>query len=213
MNKINFLHIGKTGGSAVKFALNQWGNPQLKLHGHATNMAGIPEKEKIFFFLRDPISRFISGFYSRQRKGQPRYYSEHSPLESKVFATFKTPNELTLALINSNLDNHELAKQAMLSIEHFSHLHKWFISLDYFKSRLDDVLFIGFQSQLNLDFDRLKIILKAPEHICLPVDEVDAHRNPAGLDYRFDKVASDGLLQWYADDYEFLKFCENINFS
>ncbi len=41
-------------------------------------LRNITEGEGIIFFLRDPTSRFVSGFYSRQRQGQPRYYSPWS---------------------------------------------------------------------------------------------------------------------------------------
>lgn len=83
--KVHFLHIGKTGGSAVKFALKEYSKTswcKITFHDHKTSLSDIPEGEKIFFFLRDPISRFISGFYSRQRKGLPRYYSEWTSEEN-----------------------------------------------------------------------------------------------------------------------------------
>jgi len=74
---IHFLHIGKTGGSAIKYALTQYsvsGRYAIYLHSHNFRLRDVPIGESVFFFLRDPISRFKSGFYSRQRQGQPRYF-------------------------------------------------------------------------------------------------------------------------------------------
>ncbi len=74
MQKIHFLHIGKTGGTAVKYALSSYSKNEkyeIILHGHETKLKDIPNGEKFFFFLRNPITRFTSGFYSRKRQGRP----------------------------------------------------------------------------------------------------------------------------------------------
>ena len=35
------------------------------LHRHAVRLRDVPVGEKFFFFVRDPVSRFVSGFHSR----------------------------------------------------------------------------------------------------------------------------------------------------
>ena len=54
------------------------------------------------FFVRDPISRFVSGFNSRLRKGLPKMYFPWAPGEKLAFSRFATPNQLALALSSSD---------------------------------------------------------------------------------------------------------------
>jgi hypothetical protein len=211
--RIHFLHIGKTGGSAVKSVLKEFiETPQyiLNLHGHATALNDVPEGNSVVFFLRDPVSRFVSGFYSRKRKGQPRYYSEWSPKEKEVFEHFATPNEIAISLANDQSEDHSLAKMAMESVQHFKPYSKWYVDFDYFKLRLDDILFIGFQESLDADFMALKNILKIPQDITLPTDDIIAHRNPKGIDKSICENGIEALREWYSDDLKFISLCKEI---
>lgn len=207
--KVHFLHIGKTGGSAIKSVLNNFlETPKysITLHNHDTSLKDIPKGESVIFFLRDPVSRFISGFYSRQRKGQPRYYSEWSPKEKEVFERFSTPNEIAVSLVNESA----FAIMAMKSVQHFKPYNKWYIDVDYFKSRLDDILFIGFQESLDSDFVKLKRILGIPDDINLPTDDVAAHKNLKNVDKSIDESGIDALKEWYSDDAKFIELCKKI---
>lgn len=207
--RVHFLHIGKTGGSAIKSILNNFlETPKysIKLHGHGTSLKDIPKGDSVIFFLRDPVTRFISGFYSRQRKGQPRYYSEWSLKEKEVFEHFSTPNEVAVSLASEQAS----AKMAMKCVQHFSRYSKWYVDLDYFKSRTDDILFIGFQESLDSDFERLKSILGIPEEINLPTDDTTAHRNPNNVDKSIDENGIEALKKWYLEDTKFIELCKEI---
>ncbi|MCP3852506.1 MAG: sulfotransferase family 2 domain-containing protein, partial [Gammaproteobacteria bacterium] len=203
------MHIGKTGGSAIKSVLNDFlETPKysITLHGHGTSLEDIPKGDSVIFFLRDPVTRFVSGFYSRQRKGQPRYYSEWSPKEKEVFEHFSTPNEVAVSLANEQ----ESAIIAMKSVQHFSRYKKWYVDFDYFKSRVEDILLIGFQESLDSDFERLKSILGIPEEINLPVDDVAAHKNPKNVDKSIDENGIEALKKWYSEDAKFIELCKEI---
>lgn len=79
--KIHFLHIGKTGGSAIKSALKEHlTTPKYEviLHGHNTSISDLPRNEKFFFFLRHPVTKFISGFIAVNAKG------DHATIQSGV---------------------------------------------------------------------------------------------------------------------------------
>jgi len=92
--RAHFLHIGKTGGTAVKTALKplvRSGPFDLDLHRHPFTLAKIPEGEVFFFCLRDPIERFVSGFSSRQREGRPRHYRPWGPNERLASAASRQP--------------------------------------------------------------------------------------------------------------------------
>ncbi len=213
---IHFLHIGKTGGTAIKSILQNYLETDqyyIILHHHNISLKDIPKGEYVIFFLRDPISRFISGFYSRQRKGQPRYYFEWSNEEKEIFETFLLPNQLAISLADKNSKNYKLSLRAMKNIQHFRTYKNWYSSLEYFNSRINDILFIGFQESLDNDFIRLKQILNIHESVKLPIDEITAHKNPKNIDKYIDKKGILKLKQWYHDDFEFILRCKKMNFN
>jgi hypothetical protein len=210
---VHFMHIGKTGGTALKHALNKnrlTPNHTIFFHPHKTKLSNLPPGELFFFFLRDPVSRFVSGFYSRKRRGQPAYHAPWSSAEACAFARFKTPNELAEAL-NTGVAAQRDAEKAMSAIYHLRHPYLyWFHSIDYFLSRQEDIFFIGFQETLVEDFSRLKAKLQLPEQVQLPTTSRFMHRNPAHFDRRLSDRAVGNLRQWYADDYRLLDLCMTI---
>ncbi|MCD6143412.1 sulfotransferase family 2 domain-containing protein [Thermococcus sp.] len=211
---VHFLHIGKTGGTSIKYAL-RWNfftkNYIISLHRHSTTLEDIPEGEYVFFFVRDPIGRFVSGFYSRLREGKPRHYKPHTPEEKKAFSKFKTPNELAEALSSSDSEIKKAAMDAMKAIGHVKTSYwDWFKDEDYFTSRVNDIVFVGRQEYLSQDFEKLKKILGLPPSLTLPQSDVLAHKTPDYYDKRLSELAVKNLRKWYKKDYEFLKLCEEL---
>jgi hypothetical protein len=214
--RVHFLHIGKTGGTAIRESLRHLDTSQdckLVFHSHGTSIADVPSGEKVVFFLRDPISRFISGFYSRKRKGKPRHHAEWSKVERRVFEAFETPNELAIALLDSESSNRSVALEAMNHIRHLWHYNEWLVSTAYLESRSNDIMFVGFQESLDRDFEKLKAILNLDDEILLPTDQVGAHKSPPGLDKSLDDKARLNLKKWYEEDYEFFSYCKSLNFE
>lgn len=211
---VHVLHIGKTGGTAVKAALREHcdrGDFMITLNPHNVSLKDIPQGDQVVFFLRDPIARFVSGFVSRRRKGQPRYYTEWSNGEKEAFEHFSTPNALALALTSEDPEEQAAARRAMLAIEHVKDSYmRWFESEAYFQSRLSAIALIGFQETLNEDFERFKRMFNLPSDLVLPSDPVKAHRNPDNLDTSLDELALDNLREWYKADLAFEKVCRQL---
>src|SRR6056297_1151120 len=209
----HFLHIRKTGGTAIKEALkniNKGKKYYLSLHAHKTRLCDIPEGEKVFFFLRDPVTRFVSGFNSRLRQGWPMYNSPWNNAEQNAFSLFPTANALAEALYFQS----GKAQWAMRNIRHVNSSYAdWFDSIEYLKKRKDDILFIGFQESFDQDFHILINILGLPEYITLPKDEVLAHKTPEEYDVSLSCKAIENLSIWYKKDYEFYQFCKNLKVS
>jgi Sulfotransferase family len=234
--QVHMLHIGKTGGTAIKASLrenadrtrlvrshagtiikasywqtSQRRNLEFRLYSHGYTLRDVPVGEKLFFFVRDPLARFVSGFYSRLRQGQPRVMNPWNPTEAVAFARFQTPNALATALASRDSSTRAAAEAAMRGITHVgSSYWDWFHELAYFERRLDDVLLIGFQETLDSDFETLKSLLNLPSHVRLPTDAVASHRSPPGFDRTLDATSQAVLREWYARDYEFIELCRSL---
>jgi hypothetical protein len=212
--RVHFLHIGKTGGTAVRHALREHPSTRrfiILLHPHEVKLQDIPIGDGVIFFVRDPITRFVSAFYSRQRQGQPRYLSPWSPAEKDAFDYFKTPNQLAVALSSADAAERARAEKAMRDISVVKDSYwTWFESEQYFASRAADIFFVGFQERLNEDFEAVKSQLGLPADMKLPADDVQAHRNPVHLDRKLDDRAVSNLNEWYKDDFRFIRLCEAL---
>jgi hypothetical protein len=202
--KAHFLHVGKTGGTAIKNALRPHrsrGPYELFLHGHSVSLRDIPPGDKVFYLLRRPESRFVSSFYSRLREGRPRLVIPWRTLEAVAFKEFQTAPQLAKALRSPDP---ELAGRARLAMQNIFHLrdsfYRWFESEDYLASRRDDILFVGFQERLNQDFPKLLELLGLEGRASLPDDDVKAHRNPASAEKTLDDEAKANLAWWYYID-------------
>lgn len=214
---IHYLHIGKTGGSAIKNAIHGENERErividniiFYLHGHPITMQQIPKGEKVLFFLRDPTKRFISAFYERFTKEKHPSFP-WSQDEHEAFNNFKTPNELACALSSNKDITRRQAEAAMNTIEHIrSPLISWVKSTSYLQERRNDVIMIGLQEMLNEDFLSLKNMLKLPDHIQLPSrGDIKSNTMPKGLDTNLSPTAESNLRQWYAKDYELVQIAK-----
>jgi hypothetical protein len=206
----HFLHIGKTGGTAIKHAISASGRGDILLHGHGVKLKHVPEGERAFFFVRDPVSRFVSGFNSRMRKGQPRRNNEWKPEEAIAFSRFQSPNALAIALSSTDGAEQQAAIAAMGAINHirFSLWH-WLGTPDALHRRREDILFIGQQECLDEDVSVLAHRLGF-SHLKLPDGDVAAHRVPPHMDQTLTSVAITNLRRWYAADYSAIAQCRDI---
>lgn len=205
--RAHYLHVGKTAGTALKVALRPVataGSYRLDLHGHEFTLAQVPAGEKFFFATRDPIARFVSGFYSRQRRGEPPFV--WSAGEVRAFQEFRTANELA-----EQIDSNPSARAAMRAIVHVqSPYSAWFGAPDDLLGRLDDLLFILRLERMADDFPRLLLRLGLEGRTALPAGDVGSHRGDPGVDRTLSARAVANLHAWYDDDYRFVELCESI---
>lgn len=203
-DRIHMLHIGKTGGTALKHALEaaEFGpRRRMVMHGHEVGLADIPVGDGVIFVVRDPISRFVSGFHSRQRQGRPRYFSPWKAGEAEAFARFETPEALALALGSDDPSERDAAVAAMADIRHVrDRLSGWLGSPELLRARREDVVFAGRVETLDADIGRLAIRLGL-DALELPTDATAAHRSPVRPEPLSTRAIA--LLEdWYADDVE-----------
>lgn len=204
MAPLHFIHIPKTGGTAIKDALRSWEDrgDSVILHPHKYTLRRVPLGHTAFFCLRKPEDRFVSAFFSRKRKGAPRYHFEWTAEERWAFGRFDSANQLGEALISDHAALREDAKRAMNGIRHIKDGYpRWLGSFKNFLASVPSVTYIGLQETLNTDFENLKKICGWPDDLALPTEDVRAHRNPYQKDDKYlSEEARKGINRWYRSD-------------
>ncbi len=211
---LHVFHIGKTGGTALREPLLEYGSAsqyELLIHGHDFTLPDVPVGEKFMFVVRDPLSRFVSAFNGRLREDRPRYHYPWRDEEKVAFAIFKTPDQLATALSSSDAAERKQAEDAMHGIGHVNTPYSyWFGDEKAFRARAPDLFFIGFTEQLDDDFELLKRKLGLPPEARLPQDEMLAHRSPAGFADHLRDVAQANLERWYERDLALVRLCHEL---
>jgi len=211
---LNVLHIGKTGGTALKHVLAECASSsryELLFRGHEVTLADVPKGEQYMFLIRDPLSRFVSAFNGRLREDRPRYHYPWREEERIAFARFKTPDELAVALSSDDDEERQAAERAMRGIGHVNTPYTvWFPDESAFRARLGDLFFIGLQDRLDDDFELLKTKLGLPPETLLPRDETTAHKSPSGSQTQLSDAGRANLERWYAGDVAFVQLCREL---
>jgi hypothetical protein len=211
---LNVLHIGKTGGTALKHVLQEnagTSHYQLLFRGHDVTLADIPPGEQFMFLIRDPLTRFVSAFNGRLREDRPRYHYPWRDEERVAFAIFKTPDQLAVALSSEDDEERRQAEAAMHGIGHVNTPYTfWFPHESAFRARLSDVFFIGLQDRLDDDFELLRRKLRLPDGVAMPHDETAAHKTPAGFTSQLSDRGRTNLERWYARDVAFVGLCREV---
>ncbi len=204
---IHLLHLPKTGGSALAEALWPYRlDYRIEIHGHRTTLADIPEQEVAIFSVRDPLSRFCSGFNSRLRQGRPRNDVPWSEREAAAFARFATPNDLAEGLCAADEDRRRQAEAAVEAIPHLAPLRQWIGSRAQVDARRDATHILA-QASLDADFEALKLTLGLPAEATLPADPVRAHRTPPGFSTALSAPGRRAVMAFYRDDYPIYRYC------
>jgi len=213
---VHFIHVGKTGGSAIKQAIREAGEPETRfgkifLHPHPFTLAEVPPDHPVFFSVRDPMARFVSSFYSRLRKGRPKYFREWTDSEREVFTLFETPQALAAGLVSSDAPIRTKALAAMSEIRQLRReMRIWLESPALLKQRSGSIVYIARQETLAQDWEQIKEVLALPDDLELPSDPKAAHRSGGSEDRSLDQTATRALMRWYAKDYRLLAFCERL---
>lgn len=210
--RMHFLHIGKTGGTAIKHVLRD-GRPtrfRVLLHPHRVRLTDVPTGEKAVLVVRDPVGRFVSGFNSRLRRGGPAHPREWRPSEASLFERFPTPESLALGLGSTDAAKAAAAREAMEAVPHLrDHQVAWVGDLETLRARRGDLLIVGRQWALAEDFGRLADLIGLPTR-SLPSGETLSNRTPGGFSATLSDQATAAVRQWYADDYAFLAELERL---
>jgi hypothetical protein len=218
---VQLIHVSKAGGSVLRYAIrearrtnggkleSQWG--PIWGHNHLFRISDLEPGDMAVFALRDPITRFVSGFYSRLREGAPRYHIRHTPAERRAFEWFPTPQALADSLAEKRGKDHRRATIAMDSIGHVKRrMTFWTGKPDYLRGNLDRILYIARQETLSEDWEKLKELLDMPREVMLSGDDTIAHRTAYVGDRTINEKGTRALRKWYAEDYELLAIADQF---
>jgi len=208
---LHFLHIGKNAGTQIKHIGDQItrGSQRYRFvrHPHRRTLDDVPAGQKYFFSIRDPITRFKSGFYSRKRKGQPRIYSEWTAEEALAFQHFEHANELAEALYEDS-ERGRLAYSAMRSISHVArHQVGWLGEHGFFLETRPPVHIIR-QERFDEDLAGLLRRLELDIEVSLSPDPKIVHRNDYQRTPPLSALAVGHLRVWYSADFVLYRLCE-----
>jgi hypothetical protein len=222
---LHFIHIGKTGGSAIKHILRRSGRAHwptkppdgipetpyghIQLHPHRYKLKDVPQGEYAFFCLRDPIDRFFSAWYSRATEGRPRYYFPWSDGERHAYEQYPTPQALVGALASADEETHAHAKRAMNSIQHVSPMVRRLAPPEKLEPQLDRIVYIAKQETLDQDWENIKVLLQLPPRLWLPKGFA-AHKRDAPPDKSLDRGGREALQRYYARDYKLVRYCDQV---
>lgn len=209
---LHLLRPGKTGGTALGHVMRTTpaANYRFQLHMHQDTLADIPVGEQVCFAIREPASRFVSGFNSRLRQGGTVHHRPWDAAEAEAFGHFPSPEELALGLY---ADDPEVAARAARAMDAVSHLRRhqvrWVGDLATLNARAGDMFVIFRQWSLDEDFGRFVDLVGLPAGTSLPQGEI-AHRTPGEMKKGLSEQAKQNVLRWYADDVEFLAELERL---
>jgi hypothetical protein len=214
-NEIHFLHIGKTAGTQIK-RLSEGVNRQFPdrpiiPHTHDFFYKHLPPTAKYFFSIREPISRFRSGFYSQKNHGRPAFDVAWTEHEKITFAEFEHANDLAESLFAEGALGRR-AWAAMNSIRHTSQNQS-----DYFYIRghflqLTPPIWIIRQERFDEDFG---IFLRragydiALEDLQAPHEDIRSRNSGDYTDIPpISDKGKENLRRWYAQDIIFHDVCD-----
>ena len=209
----HFLHLPKTGGTALRHAIGavQSANHTIMFHPHSVRLRDLPDDDAFFFTVRDPVARFVSAFNSRSREGAPRYATPWTASERAFFTRYSTANQLGLALASSHSGVRRDAERAIRSVRLLrSSYWDWFGSERVLRRNVHRVLWVGWVPTLNADFERLRRVLALPATVALPADDVMAHRAPGRMPSPLEARAASAIRMWCSADYEFLALLADL---
>jgi len=201
------LHIGKTGGSFLRSVLRhneaRWQAPlHLLSHGATarSTLKRFGEDRRLAFVVRDPVARFVSAFYSRQRQGRPTYNSQWSAEEAAAFLWFDSAEALALALTG---DDERLKSAALFAFDAIQHLkgdlRHYLGGVEALLAERDNIAVCVDLPQLNAHLPAIMARLGVADYDMPPKPR--AHAAPAPLP-KLSAQADAALRAHWAEEFE-----------
>ena len=241
----HFIHIGRCAGTVIqkkfqeKFRYEQMSKHSIKIttekseiwfHSHKISLDMIPLGHKVFFVIRNPIERFISGFNRRLIRGSPSSMknlrftllreepgsNNWNSEEKLVFTKYNSVLEFIESMFSANKSLRNESLRNLRKIKHLGVLGSYwdfFANKEYLESRKEDILFALRLENLDADFSVLLGMLGISNPFKLPQLGAEANSNPTKTDIN---LLSPRLIRkmekFLQKEFLFLDFCKTNNF-
>ena len=212
---MNYLHIPKTAGTLFKNCQKlNIDLPFSIIENHEA--ATIERNHNVCFALRDPWTRFASGYWERvtnkqrenlnndeaNKKFRRRGYLNLSRFEKKIFTLYPTPNDLVTGFRTDALLYHKLQDERDLNVL-FRSLTFWLGDFEKYVNHYSRKVVCVY------DLEHLTEIFKTKYNIELPTDPFLARsRKQFELEQSYD-ISPDNLewfMQWREQDYQLIEY-------
>lgn len=211
---LQFLHIGKTGGSFVRAVVNSLPpehraqfrllHHDAKLHQAVETRPGMP----VFFSVRRPEDLFVSAFNSRLRQGRPLYDRPWNPREEIAFSVFETPNQLAEALSAQDRLQQAAARLSMFAINHVRQGLRWYLmNIENLERHREHIAFVLLQESLDEDLRAFAARFGVPLDSAEQLFGERVHGAEANSATDLSERAVANLQQWYHDDIQIYDWC------
>ena len=204
-----FVHIPKTGGTAIKHWLKSSNHcPSIASYYHeeTTQTAQFYQQHPITI-IRDPIDRFLSTFYY-WKYGSEDISAWRRPNNWHKADNIDTPEKLITILANKNHPQHQQTVRDILSNDHITWQH-FLPQSHWINSPEADITFVCYhpkqlQQQLQHALDQLHIPCKIEQ---LPIKNQSRHK--ANHQAKLSPAAIQWLKQYYQKDFTlYQKYCQ-----
>ncbi len=216
MKLIYWLHIPKTGGMCCQNSLD-WLPPSIgnniesMITSNDYRIIRCPHEqifqpltnEQYIFFVRSPIDRFVSGFISRLRQGQPLLKILYSEAERQTFALYPSPEHLANDLYHDNPQTQTIARECLQSIIHLRLSLKTYLnSCQYLETYQNQIFYVGRTEHLTDDFNLLTNRLGLL-NLNLVTDPIQCHVTPSKYQHlkNISSTAKHNIMMYYLEDY------------
>ena len=210
--KYLLLHIGKTGGTSLGTLIRSLKSqdPTLRISklGHKWTLPVLARKRpnsKIGFVIREPASRFVSGFNSRLRSGRPAHESVWKTHEAIVYSFFPTANDLAESLCSDDERLRSAAEFAMKNIMHLRRGYEMHLggieTLKKLESRIYCVCDLEDLNKHVYDFFKPLGLKEAQiaDHL--------EHRHQGAASPPLSDLAMQNLRKYWAREFEIYEYC------
>lgn len=173
---ITQVHIPRTGGTALREALRA--HPFWRMAGHSDRLEDVTTP-LCTVTVRDPVARFLSVCAWGRDVLRSAGYRDAEALALDISAL-------------DTIDQYRVMLAPQVA---------WCISAEYVKDRC---FWWGHTERLDLDFERLRLLMALDEDYHLPAVG-DVKRNASPIDYELSPLAEANVRDWYAIDAELVE--------
>ena len=211
---LQFLHIGKTGGSFVRAVVNALPpehRAEFRLLHHDAKLTQALETRPgmpVFFSVRRPETLFVSAFNSRLRMGRPLYDRSWSSREEIAFSVFETPNQLAEALSSEDPYAQGCARLSMFAINHVRQGLRWYlVDVENLERHRDRIAFVLLQERLEDDLRAFASRMGIPLDPAAEVFGERVHGAHEASETTLSEVGRANVRDWYRTDLEIYDWC------